>query len=165
MSRLFPHPDYAEDQPFGHTILALHALSRGFALGAGAGSAIHLVRRLVRPGSPTPSLLASSGTGALVGTGLLALGLLGRMRGREEIEWKDRSWRLLWNRGQKEVDDWLVAGAVLGAAGVVVARRELRGLGARAVIGGMGLGGLAGMLGQSAWRYGIRGGFEEEKVV
>ena len=32
---------------------------------------------------------------AVWGMGLLALGLVGRMWGREEVEWKDRSWRLL----------------------------------------------------------------------
>lgn len=175
MSRLFPRPDYAEDQPYGRTILTLHVLSRGFAIGAGVGATPYLARRLFRRGIPSPShLLRSAGSGALVGTGLLALALLGRMRGRDEIEWKDRSWRLLHNRGQAEVDDWWGVGAVVGggAAAAVVAgagRREVRavavGGGARGVLGGMGLGALAGMLGHVAWRYGIKGGFEEEKVV
>ncbi|KAJ9144364.1 hypothetical protein NKR19_g6460, partial [Coniochaeta hoffmannii] len=104
MSRLFPRAPYAEDQPYYHTILAFHVLSRGFVIGAGVGALAYSARRLIRP-SPSLSLLRSSGNGALVGTGLLAVALAGRMRGREEIEWRDRSYRLLWNRGQVEVDD------------------------------------------------------------
>ncbi|OIW30384.1 hypothetical protein CONLIGDRAFT_367357 [Coniochaeta ligniaria NRRL 30616] len=163
MSHLFPQAAYAEDQPYAHTILAWHVLSRGFAIGAGVGSTIHLIRQVARP-SPSLSILRSSGNGALIGTGLLALALVGRMRGRDEIEWKDRSYRLLWNRGQREADDWLLVGAVLEGVGVL-ASRELRVLGVRGVLGGMGLGSLVGMLGQSAWRYGVKGGFEEEKLV
>jgi hypothetical protein len=165
MSRFFPHAAYAEDQPYGHTILTAHVLSRGFAVGSGVGLVSSLIRHYFRP---TPSLrlslLRGSGNGALIGTGLLAVALVGRMRGREEIEWKDRSWRLLWNRGQVEVDDWWIGGAGLGAVGVA-ARRELRALGWRGAVGGAGLGSLLGMLGHAGWRYGIKGGFGEEKVV
>lgn len=174
MSRFFSHPAYAEDQPYGRTILTLHVLSRGFAVGAGVGATPYLARRVFRlggsasapapPGSSLVPLLRASGNGALVGTGLLALALLGRMRGREEIEWKDRSWRLLANRGQVEVDDWWGVGAVVGGVAAVL-RTEARAAGVRGVVGGMGLGALAGMLGQAGWRYGIRGGFGEEKVV
>jgi hypothetical protein len=165
MSRLFPRPSHAEDQPYAHTILALHVLSRGFAVGAGVASVSYSVRRLVRP-SPSLSLLRSSGNGAVIGTGLLALALVGRMWGREEIEWKDRSWRLLWNRGQAEVDEWWAGGAVAGGLGAVVVRKGAAAAGGwRAVVGGMGLGSLLGMMGHAGWRYGVKGGFEEEKVV
>ncbi len=41
-----------------------------------------------------------------------------RMRGRAPIEWQDRSWRLLENRWQVEVDSFSLAGAVLGAGAV-----------------------------------------------
>jgi hypothetical protein len=147
MSRFFPHSAYAEDQPYARTILTLHVLSRGFAIGAGVGSVTHLIRRFFRP-SPSLSLLRASGNGALIGTGLLAVALAGRMRGRDEIEWKDRSWRLLWNRGQAEVDDWWGVGALAGGAGAVMSR-EVRRTGVRGVIGGMGLGALVGMLGHA----------------
>ncbi|KAB5531323.1 hypothetical protein GE09DRAFT_1251929 [Coniochaeta sp. 2T2.1] len=183
MSRLFPQPpSYAEDQPYSHTILTWHVLSRGFALGSGFGSLTYLARRFFRP-SPSLSLLRSSGTGSLVGTGLLTLALLGRMRGRDEIEWRDRSWRLLWNRGQREVDDFWLGGLVFGGGVVAAAgrggevggegggkgvwavvKRGVRGTGWRGVVGGMGLGALGGMLGQSGWRYGVRGGFGEERL-
>ena len=48
----------------------------------------------------------------------------GRMRGREEIEWKDRAWRLLENKGELRTDWWTVGGAATGAvAGVLALRR------------------------------------------
>lgn len=90
----------------------------------------------------------------------------GRMKGREEIEWQDRAWRLLENRGQLETDDWtyasMGAGAALGA---------MRGGGWRGVVGGAGLGSVGGMVLYMAWRYGVNGGKfpelakEEKKVL
>lgn len=157
MSRLFPHPPYAEDQPYHHTILTTHVLSRGFATGAGVGAAVFSVRRLVSspPRPALSSLLRSAGTGALVGTGLLGVALLGRMRGREEIEWRDRSWRLLENSGQVEADDWMALGAGVGGASVLVSK-GLAGVGARGLLGGAGLGALGGMVGIALWRLGVK---------
>lgn len=89
---------------------------------------------------------------------LMVPGIPGRMWGREEIEWKDRSWRLLENKGQLEVDDWTYVG-ILGGA---VASARLRGW--RGKIGGIGLGSVAGTVGYMGWRYGIKGGkFEESE--
>jgi hypothetical protein len=76
------------------------------------------------------------------------------MRGREEIEWQDRSWRLLENEGQLETDDWTVVGAGAGA----ILGANVAGLGWRGPVGGMGLGTVGGMLGYMAWRYGVNGG-------
>jgi hypothetical protein len=36
--------------------------------------------------------------------GIVSVGLVGRMWGREDIEWKDRSWRLMENKGQLETE-------------------------------------------------------------
>jgi len=44
-----------------------------------------------------------TGVFAQIATGLMAFAVPGRMFGREEIEWKDRSWRLMENKGQLEV--------------------------------------------------------------
>jgi hypothetical protein len=163
MSRFFPQAEYAEDQPYAHTILTTHVLTRGFQAGslvslpiAGALSFYRHRNPLPRP-SFTTTLLRSTGRGAVIGTGLLGVALVRRMWGREEIEWQDRSWRLLGNKGQVECDDWTYGGM---AAGLVGGVKGLRG-----VIGGLGIGSVVGMVGYMGWRYGIRGGeFEEEKL-
>jgi len=78
-----------------------------------------------------------------------------RMRGREEIEWQDRAWRLLENKGQVECDDWTYPGMALGLA---VAASKGKSLGWRGLAGGAGLGGLVGMVGYMGWRYGVKRG-------
>jgi len=79
------------------------------------------------------------------------------MRGREDIEWRDRAWRLLGNRGQVEVDGWSVGGMVGGGVAAGVWGRG-RGLGVRGVVGSVGMGGTVGVVGYLGWRYGVRGG-------
>lgn len=116
-----------------------------------------------------------------------------RMRGREEIEWRDRSWRLLENRGQVEADSFGVVGAVLGAAvawratsgttaaGMLVDQKVgekgqgalsslranwrgfVRGRGGM-VIGGTGVGATVGVLLYLGWRHGVNGGKWAEAV-
>lgn len=84
------------------------------------------------------------------------------MRGKEPIEWQDRSWRLLYNKGQVECDDWTYAGMVTGGATAALKGSHL---GWRGVAGGVGAGSVVGMLGYMGWRYGVKGGkFEEEKL-
>lgn len=166
MSRFFPHPPYAEDQPLHHTILTTHVLTRGFTAGAIVGSLASASRHVLSPARRqqplarlVPRLLAASSTGALVGVGLSALATVGRMYGREEIEWRDRSWRLLENEGQLETDDWTYAGMVAGPAVLAATRGGAAAMGGwRAVVGASGLGSIAGMLGYMTWRYGINGG-------
>lgn len=85
-----------------------------------------------------------------------------RMREREEIEWKDRSWRLLENKGQIECDDWTYTGMVAGA--VTSARDGTSGL--KGAVGKVGAGSVVGMLCYMGWRYGIKGGkWEESKIL
>ena len=87
-------------------------------------------------------------------------GMLMQMHGREEIEWGDRSWRLLENKGQVEVDDWSLAGTAAGA--IAAARRGADQAVGRAtfwrIVGASGAGSMAGVLGYMAWRYGVHGG-------
>lgn len=176
MSRPFPHPAYAEDQPFFYTILSTHVLHRGFQTGAIIGLLAGAARPLwARKQAPTitttkagtmsamkplllrPLLERFTGMGAVIGTGLIAVGLGVRMYGREEIEWRDRSWRLLENKGQILVDDLSVAGMVLGgAASVALMRRNGEQLAWRRVVGGAGMGSVAGILVYLGWTYGIR---------
>lgn len=154
MASLLPHPTYAEDQPHAHTLLHTHVTHRTFQTGALLGLALTPPLRLLTRTTPllsTAPALRSTGIGALIGLALGPLMTLGRMRGKEEIEWKDRAWRLRGNAGQVEVEGWSVVGSVVGAAAVAGKGRGLR------VVGGAGVGSLVGVLGYLGWRYGVRG--------
>ncbi|KAH7152196.1 hypothetical protein B0J13DRAFT_547836 [Dactylonectria estremocensis] len=164
MSRFFPLAPYAEDQPLSRTILTTHVIARTITASALVSAGITTTRQLIpafRPKAPVLPfalrVLRSASTGTLVAVGLGALMTAGRMRGREDIEWQDRSWRLLENKGQVETDDWTVAGVVVGAALGAVAGNGA-GLGWRGAVGGVGLGSVGGMLGYLGWRYGVKGG-------
>jgi hypothetical protein len=163
MSRFWPHTPYAEDQPLAAPILTAHVLSRGFQggalLGPVAGTARYYFSRLPRAGGPSFSttLLRTTGTTSLASVGIIAAALAARMHGKEHIEWADRSWRLLENKGQVEVDDWSLGGAVAGAV-ATAGRRP----GWLAVTGGSAMGSLVGVGGYLVWRYGVKGGKWEE---
>ncbi|KAL9596339.1 MAG: hypothetical protein Q9219_005856 [cf. Caloplaca sp. 3 TL-2023] len=158
---MFPHPTYAEDQPWAGTILTIHCLHRGFNAGAILGLVAPFVRSafqtvLQRPPlvSPLPwsaRLLSSVAIGSIGGTALLAVGMTGRMWGREEIEWKDRSWRILANKGQNREDDWSLGGIILGTVVTGIMAKRLRittGISPwRAVVGGAAAGSVLGTLG------------------
>lgn len=169
MSRYWPHSPYAEDQPYARGILTVHVLTRavqaGSLVGTGVGTSLFVLRHLniFKPRSPpltfTTALLRSSGVGAIIGTGLLAVALPMRMRGKEDIEWQDRSWRLLENKGQVEVDNWTYGGMAAGLAASAAAGRSL---GWRGVIGSVGAGSVLGMMGYMGWRYGVKGGKWDE---
>ncbi|KAF2116755.1 hypothetical protein BDV96DRAFT_645166 [Lophiotrema nucula] len=151
MTSLFPHPPYAEDQPQSHAILYLHvaraAAMGGSFIGVTTAPASLLVSRY-RHQTPfnfstlAPRLLRHSGRGLAIGAVAGGLMTYGRMMGREEIEWQDRSWRLLENKGEVYTDWWTIDTAAIGAvAGLVAARRGAIPLGAgTAALGGAGLG-------------------------
>jgi len=167
MSRFFPHSAYAEDQPYSYTILTTHVLHRGFTSGALVGSFIGLGRHLIRrPAQPLAvTVLRSTGFGAAFGTGFLALGLAGRMWDKTPIEWADRSWRLLENKGQVEVDDWSLGGAALGIAGACFTPNMAK-HGWKGIVGGAGWGSLIGVGGYMVYRHGIKGGkWEDDEMV
>ncbi|KAI1624818.1 hypothetical protein EDD37DRAFT_363512 [Exophiala viscosa] len=90
-------------------------------------------------------ILRSTGVGSVVGLSAMAIMLPMMMHGKEEIEWQDRSYRLLHNKGQVAVDTWSLIGMTtaigLGAirdAGVVKQ-------GWRVVAGRLGAGSLIGV--------------------
>ncbi|KAJ6028922.1 uncharacterized protein N7446_011738 [Penicillium canescens] len=147
MSHFYPRVEYAEDQPMARTILATHVLSRGFQLGSAIGLLNSSIKALVKRLPFTlPVALHSAGLGGAIGAGTMGIGLIARMWGRDEIEWMDRSWRLLNNHGQVTIDHWSEAGAVLGAVAMVVIRSPGAGLAAwRGQIGGAGIGSLIGV--------------------
>jgi hypothetical protein len=160
MSRYFPHSDYAEDQPYAKTILTAHVLDRGFQTGTILGLLTGSIRSLIRKQPLAKGILLPTGYGALIGTASMVPALALRMYGREDIEWKDRSWRLLENEGQMEVDDWSSVGFVGGA--VATARSEAFRVASKGrwvrFVGGAALGECVGIMGYLVWRYGVHGG-------
>lgn len=149
-----------------HTILTSHVLYRGFQTGAVVGHSLKLARSLFTKsgklsGEPIlASTLRSAGIGAVAGTALMIPGLYMRMQGRDEIEWKDRSWRLLEHEGQKAVDDCSIVGTAVGA--VAGARQLVSHEAARVkalkIIGGAGVGSIAGVVVYLGWYYGVMRG-------
>ncbi|KAI2633842.1 hypothetical protein GGS21DRAFT_490756 [Xylaria nigripes] len=171
MSRYFPHSAYAEDQPWARTILTTHVETRAVTTGAIIGASIfgtrESLRRLRNTPSPTPAVprsqlyLRIAGQSTLWTIGVVSVGLVGWMWGREEIEWKDRSWRLMESKGQLETDDWTYGGIVAGLAATALMKRPV-GLVAR--LGSVGTGSVVGTLGYCGWRYAVHGGrFPESK--
>ncbi|KAJ6110141.1 hypothetical protein N7486_002376 [Penicillium sp. IBT 16267x] len=149
MSHFFPTAEYAEDQPLARTILATHVASRGFQLGTALGIISYAVESAFkRRYISMPLLIRSAGAGSIIGAGISAAGMMARMWGREDIEWRDRSWRLRYNTGQLALDNWSELGAVIGALAVALRRPQVAMLGGwRGVVGGAGIGSLAGVIG------------------
>ena len=166
MSRFFLHTEYAEDQPYARTILTTHVLDRGFQSGAVIGLGIGAVRSLVRRQPIATAILRSTGLGAIIGTALMIPGLPFYMWNTSDIEWQDRSWRLLENEGQKEVDDWTSVGFVGGALATArsEAFRQARSGRWLKLIGGTAVGELLGVAGYMVWRYGVHGGKWPQQV-
>ena len=134
MTSLFPHPLYAEDQPFARSILYLHVM-RASAMSFSFFSLLQFPASIIAAryrNSPIDyaiilsRTLRTAGRGLVLGTAAGAIMTWGRMRGREEIEWKDRSWRILENHGEVKTD-WVTLGAAgTGAVGALLAARSGR---------------------------------------
>jgi hypothetical protein len=155
MTSLFTHTPYAEDQPNSHAILYLHvmrasAMSFTFISLFQFPISVIRARRSATP-IPTSTLVAStlkiSGRSLIVGTLAGVAMTWGRMRGREEIEWQDRSWRILENKGEVHTDWMSLGGASAGAVvGLAAARRgRIPGTVSNAALGGAGVGMASGI--------------------
>ena len=169
----FPHTTYAEDQPLSKTILYYHVLLRAIPTGATLAIPSTLIRHFIlrrpHPLSLPYRLLSSSFYGVTAAVGISALATVGRMWGRDEIEWKDRSWRLLENRRQNEVDGWSLGALVVGGAGgwfLGMRKGAKLGVG-RTMVGGAGLASVAATGLYMVNRYGINGGMypDERKEI
>jgi hypothetical protein len=125
----FKQAEYVEDQKYAKTILTFHVLRSGAVAGAISAIPIVLGFSLVK-GPRTISnlsriLVISSSRGLVAIPAVTGVLLVGRMRGRDDIEWRDRSWRLLSNKGQVELDNWVLGDAAGGAiVGFVAGRSE-----------------------------------------
>jgi hypothetical protein len=156
MTSLFPHPSHAEDQPNARTILYLHVLRAStmtfsFLSMPLTGLTLlttHLRNQPLAPRHALSLLLRNSARGIVIGALAGPAMTWARMRGREEVEWQDRSWRLLENQGEVRTDWETVGAAGVGAvAGAAAARRGMVVLGmGRAALGGAGLGLGSGVL-------------------
>jgi hypothetical protein len=155
MASLFAHPVYAEDQPYAHTILYLHVM-RASAMTFSFFSLFRFPASLVAAryrkipvdyNAISAQTLRGSSRAFALGTTAGALMTWGRMRGREEIEWKDRSWRIIENNGEVRTDWVTLGGAGAGAvAGLIAARRGAVPMNVgRAALGGAGIGMASGV--------------------
>ncbi|KAK9473652.1 uncharacterized protein V1510DRAFT_406655 [Dipodascopsis tothii] len=135
MDRFIPQADYAEDQPMSRLVLYTHTMHRGFTMGGFIGALVGVARvsklwyttkaqssATVTKSLLTSRVLGSSAIGSLCGVGTLAVMTYAQMWGREQIEWQDRSWRLLHNRGQNRADRWSVVASAASAAAVLATR-------------------------------------------
>ncbi|KIW03177.1 uncharacterized protein PV09_05404 [Verruconis gallopava] len=161
MTSLFPRSEYAEDQQYAKTILRFHCWLRGLTTGAIVAVPTAAASTLIWGPTSLPvfnnRLLVHSFRGTVAGLVFGAVAVEGRMFGRSDIEWKDRSYRLLANKGQIEVDNWTLIGGAIG--GLLGARRGLIPLSlSQRVLAGVGLGNVGGTLGYVGWRYGVNGG-------
>lgn len=170
MATLLPHPPYAEDQPYARSFLTFHVLRAGAATGSIisllTATASTLYRQERTLSAFVPRLILHSSRGIAAGVLLSGLALAGRMRGRENIEWKDRAWRLIENKGQSQLDFWIIDGGVLGAVAAIMAARrgmlpgmtKMAGRMGTVALGGAGVGVTVGTADYMVWRYGIKGG-------
>lgn len=104
----------------------------------------------------------AAGAATLWTLSLVGLGTAARMWSREEIEWQDRSWRLLEHRGQLKTNDWTYGGMAAGAAAAAgVVRPGPPWVG---VLGAVSIGSLVGVTARMGYRFGVKEGtFEQEE--
>lgn len=167
----WPHPTHAEDQPYAKSLLYIHVFHRGFEAGGLIGTLLggykiykrrQILKRNPLEVSEALGLAGNKNFGimrtifyptmawsSLIGAATTMVLLTGRMWGAEEVEWQDRSWRLLENEGQVRHDLYADVGAgvgavsaVLGGASKLPASRMVR-----EVVGRAGLGAVVGFVG------------------
>ena len=158
LDTVVPHAEYAEDQRYEKGVLYAHVGYRGLQSGAVLGAAVGATRTF-RQRKALPTSLARAawlrpiGIGGVIGMGVSMALVPLRMMGREKIEWQDRTWRLLANKSQEEVDNWTLPGSMLGAA---VAARVARPVGWRSIMGGAGVGSMTALGALMLWRLIVR---------
>lgn len=161
MDSLYPQALYAEDQPNAPVILYIHVMRASamtFTFFSLTRIPITILRNRIR-GLPidmsalVARTLQSSGRSFVAGSAVGALMTWGRMRGREDIEWQDRSWRILGNKGEVQTD-WVTMGGMGAgtAAGILAARRGVLPISVgKSMFGGAAAGSSVGK--KIYWRY------------
>lgn len=139
----FPKTEDAEEQRNSQAILYLHGVHKGTQAGSMLGFAIGGMSSFFTKKPFIQQASSGAGKGLFVGALCLIPMIAGRMRGKEEIEWKDRAWRLQRNENQLLVDKFcdfgIVSGLIVGpAAGL-------------SMLSGAGVGCLAALVGYGAY--------------
>jgi len=175
MTSFIPNPPNSKDQPYAKPFLTFHVLrSTGtagalFSVPTAIASTFYLGPKTLS--TFATRLLTHSFRGTLAGLAFGVIALEGRMWGREHIEWQERTSKLLRNKGQVEVDHWILGGEVVGGAAAIIAARRgllpivLKEKMGQTIVGAMGLGAVAGTGEYMIWRHGIkRGKFDDASV-
>ncbi|KAJ1556427.1 hypothetical protein HK096_000646, partial [Nowakowskiella sp. JEL0078] len=153
MTSLFRHSENAEDQSYSRSILTTHVVLRSFTAGAVLSLVPYTfvtIRNMSKGHSLSiTKLLPFSAYGVIAGGVLGVVMVQGRMWGREQIEWQDRSWRLQENKDQASVDVWTLGS--MGLASVVQAVVDGKLVPVK-IAGAAGLGTIAGTLGYVLFR-------------
>jgi hypothetical protein len=101
MSRFFPRAEYAKDQKYARTILAIHQVDLGVKFGAFRSLAWPLIPLLELFAIGFRPSLRSTGTGTILGIAAMGFGFFRHRPGEGEAEWKQEAWKLLGNNEQR----------------------------------------------------------------
>ncbi|ORY40476.1 hypothetical protein BCR33DRAFT_719454 [Rhizoclosmatium globosum] len=83
------------------------------------------------------------------------------MQDKAPIEWQDRAWRILQNKGQNEIDVWSAAGATAGFTLFGLTTGKKGGFLVRS-LGGVGLGSVIGIASLFAYKKADEFGYVDE---
>ncbi|KAF0709602.1 Aste57867_5827 [Aphanomyces stellatus] len=147
MDRFVPVPDEMEEQTLSQEVLYAHVTARSVQLCAAVASfgTLASIPFMKEPALPiVPRVLRNNFRAVTLGLFLGPFMTYGRMRGMDVVEWKDRSWRLLQNPGQNNVDIALTAGSVVCGLAAVVGMKAPQAAAVR-FLGGVGIGSFAGL--------------------
>ncbi|KAJ3094660.1 hypothetical protein HDU97_007726 [Phlyctochytrium planicorne] len=133
----------AESLPNSRLILHTHVTSRTLLATTAFASIFSLTRTITSRKWPLiTGLIRSNATATLIAIPLGIAMTEFKMQGKEEIEWQDRSYRLLNNAGQNELDVLGWGGFGAGLVGGLLMRK-----GVMRTVGMAGLGGVFGLVG------------------
>ncbi|CAK4077982.1 unnamed protein product [Aphanomyces euteiches] len=145
MNHIVQVPDEMEEQQFAKEVLYAHVMARSVQLCAGLATAGTLASiPFVQQSIPIVTrVLTNNSRAVLVGLVVGPVMTFGRMQDQTLVDWQDRSWRLLQNPGQNNVDIGMTAGAIVCAAAAAVATNRPHI--ATRILGGAGIGSVAGL--------------------
>ncbi|KAJ3203997.1 hypothetical protein HDU82_006150 [Entophlyctis luteolus] len=143
----------SDDQPHAHAVLASHVSHRTTNVFTALATVGLIGRKVLRSKTTprlVPSLLRGNAVAVLLGipAGVAMTEL--RMEGKSDDEWTDRSYRLLNNAGQNQLDRWSIGGALAGFSVFGLTTGSSGGFVVRS-LGGAGLGSIIGIASFAAY--------------